>query len=129
MGQEPQSAHLRAPVANPTAVWRAPLPPYARVDAGVANWAGGSGFSIPRLLPLLIGYDARKVGLDIRVPFFVVQGRDDCVTPFDAAEAFVAEARAPRKQLVPIAGGHFACFTDSKGFVGALRQYVRPIAQ
>lgn len=95
----------------------------------VANWAGGSGFSIPRLLPLLIGYDARKAGLDIPVPFFVLQGRDDRVTPFDATEAFLAEARTPRKKLVPLAGGHFACFTDSKGFVDALRQYVRPLAR
>ena len=102
-----------------------PLPAHG----DVADWVGASGFSIPRLLPLLIGYDARKVGLDIPVPFFVVQGRDDHVTPIDAAEAFVAEARAPVKRLIPIAGGHFACFTDAAGFVAALRQYVRPIVR
>jgi hypothetical protein len=28
---------------------------------------------------------------------------------------------------VPIEGGHFACFTDTTGFVGALRQHVLPL--
>ena len=103
-------------------------PPFPE-HGDVADWTGASGFSIPRLLPILIGYDSRKFGLDIPVPFFVVQGRDDHVTPIDAAEAFLAEARAPQKKLVPIAGGHFACFTNAAEFVGALRQYVRPVVR
>jgi pimeloyl-ACP methyl ester carboxylesterase len=95
----------------------------------LADWVNASGFSIPKLLPILIGYDARKLGLDIPVPFIVVQGREDHVTPFDAAEAFVGASRAPLKKLISIQGGHFACFTDPAGLVGALREYVRPLAR
>ncbi len=95
----------------------------------VADWFGGMNFSSPKLLPVISSYDARTLGLDIPVPFFVIQGRDDHVTPFDVAEGYMAEIRAPAKKFIPIAGGHFACFTDSAGFVGALRQYVRPLAK
>jgi proline iminopeptidase len=88
----------------------------------LADWIGGSGFSIPRLLPLVFSWDARKLGLDLPIPFFVIQGRDDHVTPFDVAERYTAEVRAPKKMFIPITGGHFACFTSSGEFVGALRR-------
>lgn len=103
-------------------------PPPLPAHGDVADWIGGSAFSIPKLLPIVFSYDARKEGFDIPVPFFVIQGRDDHVTPFEAAEAFLADVHAPAKKLVAIAGGHFACFTNPAGFVGALRQLVRPIA-
>ncbi len=104
-------------------------PPPLPEHGDVADWVGGSGFSIPRLLPLVFSWDARKLGLDISIPFFVIQGRDDHVTPFEVAERYAAEVRAPTKKFIPIAGGHFACFTDSREFVGALRHYVRPLAK
>jgi pimeloyl-ACP methyl ester carboxylesterase len=102
-----------------------PLPEHGEV----ADWVNAGGFSIPKLMPILIGYDARKGGLDIPVPFFIAQGRNDHVTPLDAAEAFVRDVRAPRKACIPLTGGHFACFTDSAGFVSALRQHVRPLVR
>jgi pimeloyl-ACP methyl ester carboxylesterase len=87
----------------------------------VADWFGGMNFSTPKLMPVISSYDARKLGLDVPVPFFVIQGRDDHVTPFDVAERYVAEVRAPVKKFIPIDGGHFACFTHSAEFVSALR--------
>ena len=104
-----------------------PPPPPTRGD--VADWLAGSGFSIPKLLPIVFSYDARKTGLEIPVPFFVIQGRDDHVTDFAVAKAYVEEIRAPVKVFIPISGGHFACFTDSAGFVGALRRNVRPVVR
>jgi proline iminopeptidase len=103
-----------------------PPPPPAHGD--VADWTAGLAFTFARLLPAVFSFDARKLGLDIAVPFFVIQGRDDHVTSFDVAQAYVAEIRAPRKAFIPIAGGHFACFTNPTEFVGALRQSVRPLA-
>jgi pimeloyl-ACP methyl ester carboxylesterase len=80
------------------------------------------------LLLAITSYDARKLDLNIAVPFFVVQGRDDHVVSFEAAKSFVAEIHAPKKAFIPIAGGHFACFTNPGAFVGALHRHVRPLA-
>jgi pimeloyl-ACP methyl ester carboxylesterase len=103
-------------------------PPFPE-QGEVADWFGGMNFSTPKLMPAISSYDARKLGLDVPIPFFVVQGRDDHVTPFDVAERYVAEIRAPAKKFIPVAGGHFACFSEPVAFVGALRQHVRPLAK
>ena len=97
--------------------------PKAEVDA----WMAGGDFSGPRLWPAITAYDARTV-LDFRMPVFVIEGRDDHVTSFAAAEAWVDALRAPAKRFVAIDGGHFACFTDAAQFVGALDRYVRQYA-
>jgi pimeloyl-ACP methyl ester carboxylesterase len=91
-------------------------------DAGnAADYRAGMGFSASSLLPAISRFDARKVGLNLAVPYVVIQGRDDHITPFDLARAFVEDVRAPHKAFVPIDGGHLACFTNPDGFVGALR--------
>jgi len=93
-----------------------------------ADWVAGGQFSLPRLLPVMTAFDARVLGLRIGLPFYVIQGRDDHVVSFAAAKDYVEEIQAPRKAFVPIAGGHFACFTDAPEFVAALRRLVRPVA-
>ena len=60
---------------------------------------------------------------------FVIQGRQDHVTSFDAARNWVAHLRAPAKGFIPIDGGHFACFTDARAFVAALKTQVLPHAR
>jgi proline iminopeptidase len=101
-----------------------PLPKHG----DVADYSAGGAFSVPRLLPAIVSFDSRKLGLQFAAPFFVIQGRNDHVVSVTPAREFVAEVQAPRKAFVEIDGGHFACFTDPAEFVGALRQYVRPIA-
>ncbi len=103
-----------------------PPPPQAHGDA--ADWIAGAAFSYPKLAPVEFSFDARKLGLDIRIPFFVIQGRDDHVTSFEVAKAYLAEVDAPRKAFIAIAGGHWACFTSAAAFVEALRRHVRPLA-
>jgi proline iminopeptidase len=105
-------------------VGKPPLPS----KGDVADWVAGGAFSVARLLPAITSFDARKFGLDFAVPFFVIQGRDDHITSYTAAKAYVAAIHAPRKAFIPIDGGHFACFTDPAGFVGALQKCVRPVA-
>jgi fermentation-respiration switch protein FrsA (DUF1100 family) len=58
----------------------------------------------------------------------VIQGRDDHIAPFEVAKTYVAEVRAPKKAFIPIAGGHWACFTNVTAFLEALRENVRPLA-
>jgi pimeloyl-ACP methyl ester carboxylesterase len=101
-----------------------PLP--TRGDA--ADWIAGSQFTFTMVAPIEYSLDARKLGLDIPIPFFVIQGRDDHIAPSEVAQAYVAEVRAPQKAFIPIAGGHWACFTSATAFLESLRQYVRPLA-
>jgi pimeloyl-ACP methyl ester carboxylesterase len=104
-------------------------PSPAPTQGDVADWIAGSRFTFTHLAPVEYSLDARALGLDFAIPFFVIQGRDDHIAPFDVAQAYVAEVRAPKKAFVPIDGGHWACFTNTKEFVEALRQHVRPLAQ
>jgi pimeloyl-ACP methyl ester carboxylesterase len=67
-------------------------------------------------------------GLDMPVPFFVIQGKDDRIAPLEVAERYVAEVRAPKKAIVAIEGGHWACFTNPTAFIEALRRHVLPLA-
>jgi pimeloyl-ACP methyl ester carboxylesterase len=77
-------------------------------------------FCLPKLMPFLLGFDARAAGYDLPIPYFVIQGRDDSRTPPEAARAFVNQVRAPVKGYTAIEGGHFACFTNPTGFLNAL---------
>jgi uncharacterized protein len=61
----------------------APLPTHGEV----ADWIAGGEFSDSKLSRVEYSFDARKLGLDIPIPFFVIQGRDDRMDSFDAAEA------------------------------------------
>jgi pimeloyl-ACP methyl ester carboxylesterase len=88
----------------------------------------GSQFTFPKLAPVEYEFDARKLGLDIPIPYFVVQGRDDHIAPIEVAQAWFAELRAPKKAFIPIDGGHWACFTNATAFVAALDRHVRPLA-
>jgi pimeloyl-ACP methyl ester carboxylesterase len=91
----------------------------------VAAWLAGGDFSGPKLWPAITSFDARRM-TDFRVPIFVIQGRDDHITSFSAAKAWVESVHAPAKAFLPIDGGHFACFTDSSQFLAALEKLVGP---
>jgi pimeloyl-ACP methyl ester carboxylesterase len=103
-------------------------PPPLPTHGDAADWIAGGRFTSEKLAPIEYSLDARKLGLDFSIPFFVIQGRDDHIAPFEVARAYVAEVRAPKKAFIPIAGGHWACFTNATAFVAALRQHVRPLA-
>jgi proline iminopeptidase len=103
-----------------------PRPPPAPGE--VADWIAGSQFTFAKLAPVETTLDARALGLDFRLPFFVIQGRDDHIAPFDVAQAYVSEIRAPKKAFIAIDGGHWACFTNATAFVAALREHVLPLA-
>lgn len=95
----------------------------------VADWVRGFGFSVDTLGQEILDFDAYAAGLDLKIPVVVIQGRDDHVTPFDAARDLVRDVRAPEKAFVPIAGGHFACYTNADEFVSALVERVVPLIE
>ncbi len=97
-------------------------------NPAAAAWVKGYGFESGRLGRQGLDFDARSI-LSLDVPYILIQGGDDHVTPTEGALAYGHDMRAPHKQVVTIAGGHFACFTNPDDFVGALRKYVLPLTR
>jgi pimeloyl-ACP methyl ester carboxylesterase len=92
-------------------------------------WSKGYQFEAGKIGKAGIEFDARKSAMRLAVPYILIQGRDDHVTPTEGALAYGRDLRAPYKRVMTIAGGHFACFTNPGEFVGALRKYVVPLTR
>jgi pimeloyl-ACP methyl ester carboxylesterase len=101
-------------------------PPPRAGDA--ADWVKGGDFTRQKLLATVLSLDITPLGRDFATPMFVIQGRDDHVTSFDAARDWVEHLNAPAKGFIPIDGGHFACFTNAAAFAAALKTQVLPHA-
>ncbi len=99
-----------------------------KTDGDASDWIAGSKFSGEKLGPVAVSMDLRDLGLDMPIPFFVIQGREDHIAGFEPAKRYTQDVRAPVKAFVAIDGGHYACFTHAAQFVAALRKYVRPLA-
>ena len=67
---------------------------------------------------------------NLGVPFFVIQGQEDMVTPTSVAVAYFNVVKAPKKKLILIEhAGHFALVTHREEFLAALVRNVRPLAK
>ena len=80
---------------------------------------------LQKLLPDAFEFDARAGGYDLRVPYFVIQGRNDPRCSPEAAREFVSQVHAPVKNFTVIDGGHFACLSNPTGFLNALDSDIR----
>jgi pimeloyl-ACP methyl ester carboxylesterase len=77
----------------------------------------------------MLATDLPKTANSLSVPFFVIQGKDDMVTPTSVAIKYFDVVKAPTKKLIIIENaGHFALVTNSKEFLEALVKNVRPLA-
>lgn len=89
--------------------------------------AKGMQDSMRALYPELVAFDARDVGTRFRIPFFVVQGDADLVTPTAAVRAYVDGVTAPHKEFIVIARcGHLAAFSRPDDFLRVLVDHVLP---
>ena len=70
----------------------------------------------------------KELGLDFSLPMFVFEGDEDFTTPTALARRYFKLMKAPRKQFVPIHGGHFAMFIHSDEFRRELVKGVCPLA-
>jgi pimeloyl-ACP methyl ester carboxylesterase len=102
--------------------------PYPAIG-DVADWINGVGFtSSGDVARTMISMDLHTLGLDVPIPFFIVQGREDHIAGIEPGRAYVEGLRAPAKAFMPIDGGHYACFTNADAFIATLRRNVRPLA-
>jgi pimeloyl-ACP methyl ester carboxylesterase len=76
----------------------------------------------------MIRVDLPALGTDFSIPFFVVEGAEDDVTPASLAKAYFDQITAPSKAflLIPEAG-HMALLTKSDVFLKFLLTNVRPL--
>lgn len=103
-------------------------PQAAKATGEVADYIAGLKFSREKLSPFVFSFNARNLGLDFKLPVFVIDGRDDHITPVEFAQSYIADLRAPSKDFILIDGGHFACFSNAGIFAEALRTATASIA-
>jgi pimeloyl-ACP methyl ester carboxylesterase len=108
---------------------RAKLPALTASDpTGMKNFADGMDFSAEHVLPDQMATDLPATASRIDTAFFVIQGKDDVITPTAAAVDYFNRVTAPVKKLILLPNaGHFA-FMTSPDFLPALVNEVRPVA-
>lgn len=89
----------------------------------------GQMLSGERLVPQATSQGPKDLGLDFGVPMFFFQGAEDFTTPTALAREYLALLRAPRKEFVPMSGGHFTVFMNPDQFLKELVARVRPLAE
>ena len=88
-----------------------------------------TAFSQHVLFGELNDFDARPLGVDFQVPFFIFQGDEDLNTPTVLARNYFATLHAPLKQFATLKGaGHDAVMTVPDVFLKELVARVRPVA-
>jgi len=90
-------------------------------------WVKGYGFEANKVGKESIMFDAMTQVPSLPVPYILIQGRDDHVTPFEPARAYWEKIRSHGKAFAAIDGGHYACFTDTDQFLQAMRKFVMPL--
>jgi pimeloyl-ACP methyl ester carboxylesterase len=88
----------------------------------------GQMFSGEHLVPQIISSSPKELGLDFALPIFFFEGTEDFTTPTALCQQYLALLHAPRKEFVPIEGGHFAVFMNSGQFLKELIARVAPLA-
>lgn len=74
-------------------------------------------------------YDARDLGYEFQVPFFIFNGAADEITPTDLAKRYFDSIKAPTKHFVVLnVAGHSAVLTEPDVFLKELVTRVRPVA-
>ena len=107
------------------AVWHAPH--WSLRD--VRTFVKGMRYSLERLLPEMVTFDAWEEGVRFEIPFFILQGERDVLTTPLLARAFFEDVIAPEKRFGAIANaGHFAASLQPEEFLRQLLMHVRPLA-
>ena len=94
-----------------------------------AAWLKGYDFESGHIGKEMQSFDAMTDVPDLALPYILIQGRADWLTPMVVAKDYFDTMRSRGKVFAPIDGGHFACFTNAGAFVAALRKHVVPLTR
>jgi pimeloyl-ACP methyl ester carboxylesterase len=102
-------------------------PELQRDDEMIGN---GMMFSGKTTVNDMLAEDLPRTAPKLAVPFIVIQGADDIVTPTAVAKHYFDAVQAPIKKWIELPGaGHFAIVTHATQFDDALVRDVRPLAR
>jgi pimeloyl-ACP methyl ester carboxylesterase len=101
----------------------------ARYPRDFKDYEDGFEFGAEKVLADQMETDLPKTANRLDTAFFVIQGRDDVMTPTKAAIDHLECVKAPKRELILIPdAGHFAFMTSADAFLAALVDKVRPVA-
>jgi pimeloyl-ACP methyl ester carboxylesterase len=87
----------------------------------LADWQAGRQASGSRLITEIAGVDFFATTRRFEIPFVIVQGSDDVITPTSVARAYLEHIEAPAKQMIIIDGAsHFPHLTHTEQFLAAV---------
>jgi pimeloyl-ACP methyl ester carboxylesterase len=90
----------------------------------------GMEYSARQLFEEMKTFDFDALGCCFDLPFLVLQGEEDIITPVATARAYVAHIHAPQKAIVTLKGaGHLTEFCNPHQFLQALVKFVLPRVQ
>jgi len=98
-----------------------------RPNPAGATWQAGYNFEARNVGKEMAAFNAMIDATDLPVPYILIQGREDRLTPLAVAKEYFDKLRSNGKMFVAIDGGHFACFTNPGEFVPALRKLTAPL--
>jgi len=91
----------------------------AAIDDGMT--ASGSA-----LISASVATDFTATATRFKIPYFVIQGRDDLFSPTPLVEAYFDKVSAPKKRLIIIEdAGHFALATHQAQVIAALKSVLQ----
>ena len=106
-------------------VWTSPL--YSLRD--IMTLLTGFQNTTAAMFEEIMAYDARRLGGNFDLPFFLFQGECDVITLTGLAEDFFQEIDAPIQEMALIKNaGHFAAFSQPDQFLNELLSRVYPLA-
>ena len=89
----------------------------------------GMSYSGRTILSAMLGTEFPTTARTFKLPFFVIQGKEDMATPTSVAVSYFNVVTAPMKKLILIPhAGHFALVTHSDEFLAVLVKEVKPLA-
>jgi proline iminopeptidase len=104
--------------------WLQRLPAHAAevmAPKDLADWQAGRQASGSQLIRQIAGVDLFASARRFELPFVVIQGSDDVITPTSVARAYLEHIEAPAKEIIIIDGAsHFAHLTHTEEFLAAL---------
>lgn len=114
---------LRKYLNSPDSAWLAGLRRFVKElpKNELDDLGGGMDFSGRTLLQFQVQENLSTTALNFKIPYYVIQGREDLFTPTDPAIAYFKLVKAPEKKLVILErAGHFALVTHAQEFIEAL---------
>jgi pimeloyl-ACP methyl ester carboxylesterase len=86
----------------------------------------GMSASGSALIEASVAGNLSATATSFKIPYYVIQGRDDLFTPTSLAEAYFKKVSAPKKRLIIIEdAGHFALSTNQAEVIAALKAVIQ----